>query len=172
MNVAGYPLRDEPSIPYLDDDNEIPFVGRKNLSSSVSSNKSDQYEYRNTLYTSMNDPESIDSSNASFSSTACLLRNDSVSSDVLKNDSAIRGITRNDSEASGFSLSPRGHPTRVSSSIKNKSIQDIANHFLYQLPPVPLKKINSKEGETTEVENENEELYENEQTVAENESAT
>ena len=170
MNVAGYPLRDEPSIPYLDDDNEIPFVGRKNLSSSISSNKSDQYEYRNTLYTSMNNPESIDSFSASFSSTACLLRNDSVSSDVLKNDSALRELTRNDSEASG--ISPRGHPTRVSSSIKDKSIQDIANHFLYQLPPAPLKKINDKEGETTEVENKKEELYKNGQAVAENERTT
>jgi len=123
-----FPLRDEPSVPFLDD-NEVPFTGRGPLSSSVASNKS-EYEFRNSIYAPMTDgtPSGSLVSAGSFSSTQGLIDLGS------RNNSDASQISRHDSNSSGrFNLS-RNKQSRASSSFKDKSIQDIADHFLYQVP--------------------------------------
>ena len=47
---VGYPLRDEPSVPFLDD-NVVPFRGRSNFSSLSKTPDDEKYEFRNSIYT-------------------------------------------------------------------------------------------------------------------------
>lgn len=136
---SGFRLRDEPSVPFLDD-NDKPFQGRSPLSSSslTKTPEDEKYEFRNSIYTpakeankyfSTDGPDTSSRLSDHFSPPTEANPHDSANSDLI-DLSSRHGSTASESEKVAFSRNKQ----RASSSIKDKSIQDIADHFLYQMP--------------------------------------
>lgn len=116
--MVGYPLRNEPSVPYLDEASGS--YNRSKLSTSTASN-GEKFVFRNSIYSPLG-------SSVGNSSQSPARRLTGTSQDFNSDVDPVRhGSTASDS---GMRRRQTG------TSIRDKSHQDIADHFLYQVPTV------------------------------------
>lgn len=118
--MVGYPLREEPSVPFLDD-----AAGSYKYSFSTTPD-GDKFIFRNSIYSPLG-------SSVGNNDQSPARRLTSTSQDFNQEIGSIRhGSTA--SEGGGARRKQNG------TSIRDKSNQDIADHFLYQIPSLSPSK--------------------------------